>query len=520
MKNSIKVPASAVVYPFLLALLASSVFATNLDCPRHTYLASQAPHELALARSTGRFVPYPADLAQVYLAAHAKRGLGAAPKSRKIEASDLRLHLATASDGELRALRNLALAHLEKGTGQPVNALISNILTRRGYKTGKFGAHYFPSASGNWRRGGRAQKILFPINIGMGLEETEVARLVDASSFLTLKEDRQMEALQKKIGGRPTSADLEKYIRALEVELQALVVQARKNPNVLSPNEIHPATVALISALTGRFFLFDWWTARSGHSAVQEGLAELRRGIGRRYHPEDDVNRLILAALRNYLETSEEIGEAMILGDQLEVHPIDPIKSLFRMDLLPNGPGAGDFLAALDRSWRTQNLFNLGVDTTVFSNVEVTSLDPLADLGAFFSSGKKVAVGIVQKRPEDAGGGPRWVTLSDGSEVMQLIEGEDDGDFFNTNTILVSLRSREVAGFGFETRMERGQPLDLVKVNAGNVTIQEPADFFLQPRTSYQHLKSVKHYLVDGPGYVANWQAMAERVVRNPRSWF
>lgn len=448
----------------------------------------------------------------------------------KLEKSKLRRVLLSEIKTTVSGLGEKELQHADKefaAAPTPHGSALVELIQPFGF-TGFSSVYYNPSAAGNWRRGGRLVKLLFPFNSAQVLSEEKWALASALMEFLAADDQHRSSLFrQAKAGGLKwvEGVDSVESIAEFQNTLAQLISEAQAHPDAFSPLEFKFAQIALKSVGSGEYIHFDLLTSRSTHGIVREGIRNFKETFRMKNFSADPAeNAEIHDALEKYFLASEALHETHVLGYQEEVFPMDPKSGKYLTNEEANGIGAGTVWSNQSVTGRTAQLMARGVRYGVFQNVEVLSFDLRAEFAAYLSTGKPVGVVLVPALPDDKGGAAYWVQQADGSWEMQLVEecALPDGfasgnETFNTNTIFYLLGSVGPEAIDFEKRPSlTGAPMLVAKVSAGSVTFVHKMGAILGARgTSYQDLKKAPHYRQHGGEIVKQFQAVLSRLVRS-----
>lgn len=503
------------------------------------------PPQYQSVRTTGQFEPMAATRFEEVLkeirVGRAQGGVVPIPRNsiRPIKIGALSNLCSPSQPEELESLHALARQELKAQPTETSNKLIS-LIRHLGF-TEFSKLHVTTSGAGNWRRGGRLVKAAVPLNMAETLPPAEWEKTSALMAFLAaeagLRKELQSQARE---AGLPWANLLNPdNIGPAKQALTQLITQAQHHPLALSPLEIKYASVALESA-TGAYTHFDIFTSGGTHLSVKNALDDIRANFRETQFVSDPVlNQYVHQSIEKYIKASAILGETHLIGFQEEVPPLDPSTlqplhhlvadknaSDAELELLeePNGLGAGLGFEILDRIGRTDQLQARGVVYGMFSNIEVLSIDMLAQFGSFRKAAKDIAVVVVPVSEGFTGGHPFEVLNSKGEWVSRLIEGNvvpaefrAGNETFNTNTIFYTLGVKVRRRIDTEEKYSKnGTPILMGKVNAGLITESEDYSVALllgHTGSDYQNFKASRDYKKYGHAVVEQWRHVTERQI-------
>jgi hypothetical protein len=513
----------ALLYPVLGLSIDKAVSPGQLCSSKLLEEALSLPPEFERARHDGYFFPAADEVKERVLHAFTHHAAKLKPSQiRRVELNEIKTTISGLNEEALqRADTEFAATPL------PGVAPLVELIKPFGF-TGFSSVYYNPSAAGNWRRGGRLVKLLFPFNAAQILSEEKWAMASALMEFLAADDKDRVALFQKAKAEKRSWVEGIDHVGSVDdfqIALEQLIEEAQNNPDAFSPREFKFAQIALESVRTGKYIHFDLLTSRSTHDVVRGGIRKFKESFRDwNFSSDPQENAEIHDALNRYFLASEALRETHLVGYQEEVLPMSPKTKQYLTGEEANGIGAGTVWKTQTVTGRAQQLMARGVRYGVFQNVEVLSFDLRAEFAAYLATGKAVGVVLVPALPGDKGGAAYWIRQADGNWEMQMVEEcalpNDDyasgNETFNANTIFYPLGSQGPDTIDFERRPSRtGEPMLVAKVSAASVTFVQPWGAILGERgTSYQALKKAPDYHAHGGNIVKGFQAVLSRLVQ------
>ena len=511
-------------------VLSLGLAALSHATPCKTRLTAEA---IQTVRTDGYFFPAP-DATKELILRLAQRASGPEPENqiRKMERADFKVESSPLDPVALVKLHKKASDHW-KARPSKTSSLLLPLLQTAGYR-GFANLHLFPSAAGNWRRGGGCiAKGEVPINLKESLSPGDWEKLGGLSHFLSAAVPQRIElATNAHLRSLPWAdlLTLDSTSRAVDA-LKSLVVRAYQNPIALSPTEMKLTQAAVLSAATRYYVPIDFWTSRATHPNMRRALSDFYANYAKMHFAADpDLNTRIIHALKRYTEVSRALGETHLIGYQEELFPINPATGSFFSETeleLANGGGAGLFYETLRVTGRLRHLKSLGIEYGFFQNIEVTSMDLIAQFGAALTAMEldhaKIAA-IVLDSLGTAGGGPFWFRESEHARwKKRLIESVGDwiphtahNPFHNSNSFFYLLDLKPPKKTDFESKTSAlGNPMLVTKQNAGDLTWSNTTTFIhgrLGP--DFQEFKKISDYGNLGRQVTTEWRASMEELAK------
>jgi hypothetical protein len=372
--------------------------------------------------------------------------------------------------------------------------------------------YYLTSGAGNWRRGAKLVKALVPLNLRECLGDSEWHELGELANFAVADMSQRQILRAVAEQQRMRYAHHLQSLDAGEMEIRRIVTVARNNPNSINPLEAKLAQVAVLSALTRRYIHFDVWTSRSTHLDIRKALINFANNYRtKNFFTEPFLNEFVHQSIANYLSADTLLGETHLFGYQEEVWPLspNPMNPQYLMDEDSNGEGAGMAYGALQATGRLAQLKHRQVKHWMFQNIEVLSMDLLAQYGAFLKLNLPIGVVQVPEKNGSTGGFPYMITDEFGNEWPILLEGVGvpkelkkfvPGSYFNSNTFFNELDLRPVVGMDYESKLGRhGSQIALPKLSLGFSTHTNRTGFIGgELGWDYQDFKKLSDYERDG----------------------
>jgi hypothetical protein len=387
--------------------------------------------------------------------------------------------------------------------------------------------HWFTSGAGNWRRGGGLVKANLPLNLQQVVTPELWEEVVALSNFVSSDHAHRRDIYGKAVAKQPSYLQ---YLHVQDIEpaekrMREIILEAKSSTVAINPLEAKLAQVAVLSAVTRRYIHFDVWSSRATHSEIQAALIDFKENYQYKLFVEDEaLNSVIHDMIERYIAASELLNETHLFGYQVEVWPLSPdaLNPQMLFDEAANGEGAGRAYTVMDVTGRRAQLKARGVQHWMFQNIEVLSMDLLAQYGAFLKLDKPVGVVVVPVKDGYTGGFPYVEEIDDGS-LVRLYEGigvpkelsaSSPGDYFNTNTIFHSLDLNDVDSLDFEPNKpgRRGGRVTLAKISLALLTHTNRTGLIGDDiGNGYQNFKYLTDYAKDG---VATLQLFREALIR------
>jgi hypothetical protein len=449
-------------------------------------------------------------------------------KLRKAQASDISKWACT-YEGATKTpseFRNRSVEAWGANQTPPAAALLAKKIATLGYD-GFSPLHWFTSGAGNWRRGGGLVKANLPLNLHEVLTPELWQEVVALSNFVSASHSQRRDIYGQAFRDRPSYL---KYLHVQDIEpaekrMREIILEAKSNTVAINPLEAKLAQVAVLSAVTRRYIHFDVWTSRATHQEIRAALIDFKANYHYKVFVDDrGLNSTIHDMIESYIAASELLNETHLFGYQVEVWPLHPDASNPQMlfDEAANGEGAGRAYTVINTTGRRDQLKARGVQHWMFQNIEVLSMDLLAQYGAFLELNKPVGVIVVPQKDDYTGGFP-YVEELDGSSLIRLYEGigvpeqlrvGNPGDYFNTNTIFLSLDLNDVNSLDFEPNKpgRRGGRVTLAKISMALLTHTNLTGLIGDDiGNGYQNFKYLTDYAKDG---VATLQLFQQALIR------
>lgn len=387
--------------------------------------------------------------------------------------------------------------------------------------------HWFTSGAGNWRRGGGLVKANLPLNLHQVVTPALWEEVVALSNFVSADHAHRRDIYSLALENKPSYL---KHLHVQDIEpaekrMREIIMEAKSSTVAINPLEAKLAQVAVLSAVTRRYIHFDVWSSRATHQEIQAALIDFKANYHYKVFVDDkEINSIIHDMIERYIAASELLNETHLFGYQVEVWPLHPDATNPQMlfDEAANGEGAGRAYTVMNVTGRRAQLKARGVQHWMFQNIEVLSMDLLAQYGAFLKLGKPVGVVVVPEKDGYTGGFP-YIEEIDGSSLVRLYEGigvpkelreGKPGDYFNTNTIFHSLDLNDVNSLDFEPNKpgRRGGRVTLAKISLALLTHTNLTGLIGDDiGNGYQNFKYLTDYAKDG---VATLQLFRQALIR------
>jgi|GEM_PF-4840979 len=408
----------------------------------------------------------------------------------------------------------------------PAAAAFSSKIASLGYD-GFSPLHWFTSGAGNWRRGGGLVKANLPLNLHQVVTPELWTEVVALSEFVSADHTHRRDIYGSAVANQPTYL---KYLHVQDIEpaekrMREIILEAKSSTVAINPLEAKLAQVAVLSAVTRRYIHFDVWSSRATHNEIQTALVDFKANYHYKVFVDDrELNSVIHDMIERYIAASELLNETHLFGYQVEIWPLHPDATNPQMlfDEAANGEGAGRAFTVMNATGRRAQLKARGVEHWMFQNIEVLSMDLLAQYGAFLKLDKPVGVVVVPEKDGYTGGFP-YIEDIDDSSLVRLYEGigvpkelrsGGPGDYFNTNTIFHSLDLNDVASLDFEPNKpgRRGGRVTLAKISLAHLTHTNLTGLIGDDiGNGYQNFKYLTDYAKDG---VATLRLFRQALVR------
>jgi hypothetical protein len=367
-------------------------------------LVEHLPIELDAVRWDGHFPPASSQLIDSILDKYKQYGKNppdfSTRKLRKAQANDISKWPAR-TRGRLKRPVNFVTAAWRLGCepNSPAAALLASKIAALGYD-GFSPLHWFTSGAGNWRRGGGLVKANLPLNLHKVLTPELWQEVVALSNFVSAGHSHRRDIYGQALRDRPSYRN---YLHVQDIEpaekrMREIILEAKSNTVAINPLEAKLAQVAVLSAVTRRYIHFDVWTSRATHQEIQAALIDFKANYHYKVFVDDrGLNSTIHDMIERYIAASELLNETHLFGYQVEVWPLHPDASNPQMlfDEAANGEGAGRAYTVINKTGRQGPIKSRGVQHWMFQNIEVLSMDLLAQYGAFLELISRWALYVV-----------------------------------------------------------------------------------------------------------------------------